>query len=203
MKISKLSSKLIGTELPSGDSGLAASFEYISINTGLTRKSWRNEIDDDAVAEMQDWLFSSMPIYMPGLPSGSSINHIPGHPGFAATFTAHGQALIVNVLFDLVPCVTFGIASTSSDTDCEWLWQRLHNDQIFIIPAVIKPSEQPQSPWCAVMVEPEFLHLCRKDHMWLDGFERYVAWAWLDLCQGEEHYAAFNVNAKNDEKAIR
>jgi len=95
---------------------------------------------------------------------------IPRQPEYTAVVTRDVQLLVVNILYQNIPGVRFGIAPGGSAG--AQLWAGLGGQQ-----------PVPNGPWCGV----ELLQTCV---FWppgqvarLDAFERYVAWAWLEMLE--------------------
>lgn len=156
-----------------------SSFEHITINTGHTRLSKRNEVPDQLVAYMKNWFNTSQPLSLEGDSKISFVNAIPGCPGFIAILTPNNGVLLVTVLHEDRPCISFGIADKTPEG--ESLWKILHDDPCQFLPTFTDPKKLPRTPWCAVRFDPGFVYLSSKDQMWLGDFERYVAWMWFEL----------------------
>ena len=152
--------------------------EHITLDTGDTRRSPRDEVDDVSIAALQDGLGAAL--------AGDRVG-IPGMDGYTMTATASGRCLMATVFgppirgdkgtCDDVPMLTLGIASHSRCGAA--LWRIMHQDRTDPMPA-LKTAGQPcpDEPWLAARLEigaaiyPEAMK-------WIGDWERCLAWAWL------------------------
>ena len=142
---------------------------HITLNTGHTRSSPRDEVSNEIIKTLAPWLLSAIksgekePLPVPDLAhySARAIKDV---------------GLVVSVFGNLlkeptVPIITFGIAARSREaTD---LWAYLNAN--FGVKEKIKI---PSTPWCAVHLHHSAA-LFPDALAWLGDFERCVAWAWL------------------------
>lgn len=160
-------------------------FEHITISTGHTNQSRRNEITDDIVIFMKDWFNTSIPRSNPEGADISLINDIPYCPGFCAIFKPINDSLLVTIIhIDHIthigtPCITFGISENTLNG--KYVWEFLHGDQPQTFPTRTDKNTQPKTPWCAARFDEGFNALSVEDSMWMGDFERCVTWMWFEL----------------------
>ena len=140
---------------------------HVTLQTGHSRQSWRNEIDPEALRATADLLARALqhgPVELPVKPAG-----------YTMRATAEGRCMLATVLHDEdAPIVTLGVATTSR---CgAGLWRALVTTGDQSLGNIAQP---PGAPWCAVRLEVG-LQLMSDAVGWLGDFERCVAWAWLD-----------------------
>lgn len=150
---------------------------HVTLTTGHTRQSPREEVEDDVLAVLVPWLNE--------LVIGGAKRPLPVPPlsHFAANATMHNGAMVCTLWAPAgphqpgkparaeLPMVTFAVAQSSQQGDDLW---RLLLSQ-FGGPAKL---EKPAEPWCAVVLHP-IIAAYRGDVEWMGDFERCVAWAWI------------------------
>lgn len=152
----------------------AKTLEHITITTGNSRISSRDEVDPDAFPILSNLIRDAASGKMPKIPGNVGKYHLSA--------TVEGNAVIATV-WSLnrgrrVPVVTFGVA-TDAESGAP-LWRILHNNPHFPIPSVTDPNVIPKAPWCAVRLEIGLMD-CFDATLWLGDFERCVAWTWVRL----------------------
>jgi hypothetical protein len=145
--------------------------KHITLDTGHTRRSPRDEVDDQAVAALQDGITLMLSGGRP---------QIPGMDGYAMTGTAQGRCLIATAWGPSgTPLVTIGVATRSL---CGApLWRILHDPAGRIAaqtPLASNGQRCPEEPWCAARLEIG-LAVDHDAAHWLGDWERCLAWAWL------------------------
>lgn len=96
----------------------ARHIQHMTLDTGHSRRSYRGEVADEAIAALHDGLGIAL----------SRVHHrvsIPGTSDYSMTATAGGKCLIVTAWRDDAPLVTLGVAGASQ---CgAHLWRLLHD----------------------------------------------------------------------------
>lgn len=149
--------------------------EHLTLDTGDTRRCWREEVADDVLAMLR-------PLIARAIESGRHVL-LPDVVSPRATITAstgRGRALLVTVWAPpyeghtaRTPLVTLGVAPTSLAS--AELWRQM-------VPGggeeqVPRPAA-PSVPWLAVKLH-ETATLWPEAMSWLGDFERCIAWAWV------------------------
>lgn len=148
---------------------------HITLDTGHSRRSPRGEVDDAAIAAVQDGLTRALA--RPGAEVA-----VPGMDGWAYSATAQGRALIVTVWRRIAelkaPVVTFGVAAHSRAG--AGLWRVLHQPRGGIAtPYATSPDRVPPEPWVAARMEAGVALVDPEALTWIADFERVVGWAWI------------------------
>lgn len=146
---------------------------HIALDTGRASKSRREEIRDEAIAELRPLLARVV--------VGETVAVPKVVPEHVMTGVTAGMALTVAVYSPLMPgaserqpLLTLGVAVHSHSSVA--LWRALHGWD----PGDPPLEEPPQLPWCGVRLLPALAHWpAAKD--WLGGFERCVAWTWVEM----------------------
>jgi len=143
---------------------------HVTLTTGHSARSTREDVAPDTLAVLVPWLRNA-------LSAGRAI-HIPGaSDGCSALVMQQDGALLVTVYGpqpDIgvpAPLATFGVASRSRHA--HKLWEMLRG-QPWVLPSLLMPG----APWCAVVPYPSLLAHSEAAE-WLGDFERCVAWAWV------------------------
>lgn len=147
---------------------------HLTITTGHSRRSWRHEIDPEALRRCGEILARAIDGERPRLLDGCSLQ-----------VTASGRCMIGTVWAPHpaggadVPVVTFGVAQHSR---CgAGLWRMLTSGvPVTGLAAVRAGSAAPQEPWCAARLEPGCTLVDHAVMEWIGDMERCIAWAWLD-----------------------
>lgn len=137
---------------------------HVTLNTGHSRRSYRDEVADVAIAAVQDALSRAL--------SGPGARAALPVPGYEMTATAHGRALLATVWRGQTPLVTLGVALTSRSG--AGLWRLMHEAQG--LATANQPC--PPEPWVAGRIEPTGAS-DPAALVWIADFERVAAWAWL------------------------
>lgn len=141
---------------------------HLTLNTGHASRALREDVSDDALLLVRQWLAHSLASGQP--------ESIPGASPYTGLALQADGALIVTVYAPTPeagrphPLVTFGVAPRSRHAPRLW-------EMLTAQPGVKAALRQPGPPWCAVIVQPALvMHTSAAD--WLGDFERDVAWAW-------------------------
>lgn len=138
---------------------------HITLSTGHSRKSPRQEVGADTVAWLRPWLDRllaigvPLPLPEPSLARYSASAHIE-HGGLVMTVFAGADAL-----------VTFAVAGRSRQSDPLWAYMTAQHGAA---PGLAAPA----TPWLAVAIRPG-LTVNSAAAEWLGDFERCVAWTFL------------------------
>lgn len=152
---------------------------HVTITTGDTRRSYRDEVADDVV----EWISATLlPESLAEHDAGDLGPAIPS-TGLHLTAMSGGRCgLVASVISPVeesdrpfVPVLVFGVAAESRCA--AKIWDLLHMPGSYY---VTDPHTPPASPWCAARLEPAASTLGRHALMMLGDFERCLAWAWLE-----------------------
>lgn len=136
---------------------------HLTLNTGHSRRSYREEVTDDVIAMLDEWMTA-------GAGSDDPLQ-VPNCPGYTMTGEGSRKCAVFTVFARDTPIATFGIAGHSR---CGGqLWKRMIED----FGAV--NLDMPAPPWCVVAVHAA-LSLCPDANVWLGDFERCMAWWFLE-----------------------
>lgn len=138
---------------------------HLTLSTGHMRKSYRNEVDDAALAVA----LATIDVALTGDRAEIGID------GYEASASSQGQALIITAwrCAGDYPLVTVGVARDSRSG--AGLWRALQAE-----------GRPPPAPWVAARIEqtasrdPEAL-------TWLGDWERCIGWAWIEAGQRGSH----------------
>ena len=136
---------------------------HVTLNTGHSRRSYRSEVSDVAVAAVQDSLTRALAA------SGARAMILPGYDLTAA---AQGQALVATIWREQTPLVTLGVALNSRSG--AGLWPMLHAGTTGLMTA---GTPRPPAPWLAARIEPSVSDVTALH--WIADYERVLAWAWV------------------------
>ena len=138
---------------------------HVTLQTGHSRKSYRSEVSDDAIAFCRELLKR--------IDSGERVEIPPG--GYFLSGRLGGKCASFSVYAGSELLVAFGVAENERCGAA--LWRGLHNTEG--LPTTTKPEQQPRAPWCGVaLAEGLTLHLDAGN--WIADFERVIAWAFLE-----------------------
>lgn len=143
--------------------------QHVTLTTGHTRRSWRHEISEEALAAclrlLDDFAVGARP-------------EMPGFPAYALTGARHGRCLIATVWGEATgaPVATIGVAENAR---CgARLWRELHREFPGGGALATDPEAQPEAPWIgARLLIGAALHT--ESMHWMGDFERCLGWAWL------------------------
>lgn len=142
---------------------------HVTLTTGDVRRSPREEVSPEALADAQQLL-----VYVLQLDAPPRVI-MPALGDYTLTARASGRCLLglVRAPQEIDPLATIGIAAHSR---CgAWLWRDLHGGQT---PVVTDRERCPPEPWVASALHPR-----AAAHpgamLWLGDFERCLGWAWL------------------------
>jgi len=159
--------------------GLRRYIQHITLTTGDTRRSYRDEVGDDVVEYLSTTI---LPEALAEREPGAQGPEISGM-GLHLTALARGRCgLIASVVSPVeggdrpyVPVLVMGVAA---EPRCSRkVWELLHMPGAYY---VTDPATPPSPPWCAARLEPAASILGRERLMMLGDFERCLAWAWLE-----------------------
>ena len=144
---------------------------HITLTTGHTRDSCRDEIDDEVttiIGEMIDRIIADDTQTVP----------IPHVGPYSLGGKASSHCLIATVWADGPPSEVVATIGIAVHSDCGTaLWRELH--KWGTTPVATDAESCPPAPWVAVALEAAILrHLDTMD--WLGDFERCLAHAWMD-----------------------
>lgn len=129
---------------------------HVTLNTGESHRSYRNEVRDAIMTLLRQQIDEAL--------AGLDVAIKPGYRLKADTV---GGALVGTVMRDRDdPLCTIAVARNARQGAA--IWRLLQ-----------EAGSPPRSPWCAVRLyaglayDPDAL-------IWLGDFERCLAWAWLD-----------------------
>lgn len=151
---------------------------HVTLNTGHTRRSPRDEVRDDILGILHPWiedmLIGKIPLPLP----------VPSLYHYCATATVEAGSLLCTIWAprgphtpgqphpgESIPLVTLGVAQRSRHSTDLWAMMVA---QFGAKPGLKKPNE----PWCGVVVHSNLMdHIRTSD--WLGDMERCIAWAWI------------------------
>ena len=133
---------------------------HITLTTGHVRRSTRDEVADDVVAQLQAHVLEGGPV--------------PGFPDYHLEAEPRGKCWQGVVFAGDLALVTIGVATRAQ---CgARLWRRLHEPGLTL---ATRPDQRPPEPWCGVVLHPGLA--TRTDAAtWLGDYERCLAWAWVE-----------------------
>lgn len=149
----------------------------VTLTTGHIRKLPREEVADDIIEMLAEWLDEALDAGRQG-----KQHPLPGDFGSRYTALALEQdgALVVTVYLrqhdaakSAHPLTTTGVARRSRQSG--FLWKML----IHAGP-VAEGLQEPSAPWCATHLHPA-LAFDPDAAQWLGDFEGCLAWAWMSL----------------------
>ena len=151
---------------------------HITLSTGHSRNSPREEVGDDILSVLHPWLSDLIvgKIHLP-LP-------VPALYHYTASATLDAGALLVTIFAprgphtpgkphrgELDPLVTLGVAQRSRHGGDLWAMMVA---QFGSVPGLKRPPE----PWCAIALHPGLMTHPQTTE-WLSDLERCIAWAWI------------------------
>ena len=142
-------------------------FWHLTLNTGHTRKSYRSEVGDEALAAMR-----AMGLLEPEA-------DLPVAPSYRLKTTTDEGGAVFTVFRDEVPFVHCLLALDANDDGYWAVLERMYLQLTDRTPMEFALAEKPPStPWLAVVL----LGLGRAPEAaaWLGGFERCMAWLLID-----------------------
>src|SRR5688572_9427578 len=146
---------------------------HIALDTGRASKSWRKEIRDEAIGKLRPLLERVVAGETVAVPEVVP-EHVMTGVAAAGSLTVAVYSPLMPGASDRQPLLTLGVAAHSRSSDA--LWQALHGWD----PGDPPLDEPPPPPWCGVRILPALAHWpAAKD--WLVGFERCVAWTWVEM----------------------
>ena len=150
---------------------------HVTLTTGHSRRSYRHEVADAAVAEGRRLIAEAVGGSGDATLAGEAAHcrlkvSVDGHQLLATVLGPTGPTLPDRPCAgEVTPLVTFGAVRRSRAAPRLW-------EQLAALAGVALP-ERPPAPWCAVVLHPGLsLHPDATD--WLGDLERIVAWAWIE-----------------------
>jgi len=153
---------------------------HLTITTGHTRQSPRDEVDRSILGLCQDAI-------LPALLSGKKAK-LPRLPNNWLTGTSHEGGLVatawVNHQGEPAPIATWWIATDQTSANELWKVAMTYCREVAVLtgqamPQVGKPVT---TPWVAAWIEIGAI-FDPSSFSWVADLERYLAWAWLDHCR--------------------
>lgn len=151
---------------------------HITLSTGHTRRSPRNEVGDEPLRLLVPWLndmlVGQIPLPLP----------VPNLYHYSASATVDGGGLVCTIwgpagphtpglpyAGEAIPIITLGVAQRSRHG--EDLWARMVANF-----GAAASAKCPSEPWCAVALHPG-MAMYPDSSEWLGDLERCIAWAWI------------------------
>ncbi len=150
---------------------------HVTLSTGHTRRSYREEVTEEALAVVSDLLARALAGERVVLP-------VLDPPCHLTADTRGGTSLVAYVSLDATDerLVTVGVASRSTAGASHWRW--LHEHRVTETQPVKTDAERcPPEPWCAARLEPGIGTVRAAQvpqlMMAIADLERVLAWAWI------------------------
>lgn len=148
---------------------------HVTLDTGHSRRSYRDEVADAAIAAVHDGLSRALSF------AGTHVTVPAQDSGWTYTATASGRCLLVTMWAEIAgekaPVATFGVASHSRSG--AQLWRLLHAPRTLLPPYATSPDRAPAEPWVAARLELGAGLVDPHELAWIADFERVIGWAWL------------------------
>jgi hypothetical protein len=146
---------------------------HVTLTTGDTRRSYRSEVADVAIAALHDMLARA-------LETDDRVS-IPGREHYGLFARAEGRCMMGQVWSPEPRSMALVVLGVAGISRCGIrLWRLLHETTL---PLATSPEKQPQAPWVAARLEYGAPHDLPAME-WLGDFERCLAWAWLQRVEG-------------------
>lgn len=167
----------------------ALTLRHVTLSTGDTRDSFRNEVEGSVIDALAGWIDNAIrngrKISLPpdtattsgGLSYGAEI---PGCPNFLAMITPHGANVMVSIIYGSASVVTFAVATREEGSTS--LWNQLHvwAEHEGVMPVMTSAENPPAVPWCAAKLDAGIFQPAAFGALpWIGDFERSFAWAWI------------------------
>lgn len=140
--------------------------EHITLNSGHTRRSPREEVRDETIARIQPWITD--------VAQGRTVTLFEDE-GFTLHGVVQSKWGVVFLEDHGAPLITLGVCWHSRDSAS--VWRELH-DQVAVTVATFA-NQPPSVPWCAARLEPASLAPGMMPD-WVGDFERCIAWAMIE-----------------------
>lgn len=148
---------------------------HITLTTAHSRKSYRNEVGDDAVAACRN-LIDKIAVGEVSEPA-----KIPGVGDYYLSGRATSKCMVATVMSG-APSVVIATIGVALHSQCgARLWRELHTWGE--TPVVTDPNQCPPEPWVAAALDVGIAQHMEAAH-WLADFERVLAWAFLERQRG-------------------
>lgn len=144
---------------------------HVTLTTGHTRRSYRDEVSDQAVAACLALIDK--------ITSGevSESVKIPGVGEYYLSGRASSKCLVATV-WSGAPSIVIATIGVAAHSRCgAALWREMH--AWGETPVVTDPAQCPPEPWVAAAIDAGITQHMEAAH-WLGDFERCLAWAWLE-----------------------
>ncbi|BBD98064.1 hypothetical protein SAMIE_1015650 [Sphingobium amiense] len=138
---------------------------HLTINTGKLRRSPRDEVSTDTIADTSSRIAAMLQDGRADLPI----------PGYHIEGQAYGPSLAVTVMGGADPLATIAIARR--DRDGRAMWRDLMDAVGGIDASLVR--DPPGAPYAAVMLWPA-LALEADAASWIGDLGRVLAWSWID-----------------------
>lgn len=151
---------------------------HITLSTGHTRRSNRDEVSGETMARVAPWLAALVDA---GNQMRLPVASLADYSGHAAVMdgglivTISGPAPSDGPMAGKAPpLVSMGVARRSRHGAA--LWPLMTGP---VMPTALPGLQQPDEPWAAVAIWPT-MAMYPDAALWLGDFERCIAWAWLE-----------------------
>lgn len=145
--------------------------QHVALNTGITKRTYRDEVSDESVAGAMDLLERAKHERVPMHALGRDV---------AITVTSGGpSAMIATIWEGQRPVVTMGVARTSLPS--ARLWRILLRSTSPLTPIVLDESSRPQPPWIAARIEIGGALVSPTLMMAIGGLEAAIGFAFLEM----------------------
>lgn len=148
--------------------------QHVTLQTGHSRRTYRDEVADPDIRAATDALDRSKHerVRLPQL-----------GPEYALTASWEGHnAMLCTIWLGQAPVVTFGVARNSRAS--AGLWRILLRQKVGA-PIVMDESSRPEPPWIAARIEVGAALAGPEQMMAIGGMESVIAFAWLEMGDGE------------------
>lgn len=144
---------------------------HVTLTTGHTRRSFRDEVSDEAVAVCRNLIEQILAGEVP------EPVKIPGVGGYHLNGRATSRCLVATVWAG-APSVVIATIGVAGHSRCgATLWRELH--KWGESPVVTDPAQCPPEPWVAAALDAGISEHMEAAH-WLGDLENCLAWAFLE-----------------------
>lgn len=151
--------------------------EHVTLTTGHTRMSPREEVEDSTIAFLAPLMTRAL---------RGELVEIPWAPGYVISGGVQGRCCMVTLErvtdgigpFSRIPVISMGIAA--DETDAAEVWRTLHDLARF--PSATDPDFPPPAPWILDVLHPASI-MSLDVLQWTADLSRCLAWTWIEqLC---------------------